>query len=588
MKKNRNKKIKKYTLKQAMQTVTGRILLLIATMVIPVNLISLFFLNANYLNTRHRVESEIDDSLNQASSNLQSELMTMKKRMLYNTFVMNEIVELKEKEILDSTRRYNNISQISSELKKMQIVQKQIKMVYYYFEPSDLFVAYGDIGISYSSKDKLIHELHSDPLDETSLWRVMEMDGIPMLVNTNRLHGMDYGMLLQLNMTSSYFDEFTENEDRTFFLGNEDGTVLSQDGVEFLKSKGLSFSDLENSRRYYLAKSAVKTSGLYLYEAISYREIDGIAGYTGRIILLLLGLFTIAVIPMLIFFIKRLVINPLENLNDAMDIIESGDPEYRLTEEVRGVEFQHIHQNFNAMLDQLENLKIEMYEKDIAEKDVRLAYLSHQIQPHFILNALNILYSYEPEEYALSQKMIMCISKYFRHIVYANDKFVSLKSEMDHVANYFEIQKARFPDLFYSIVEYDEDLAEALIPPLVIQTFAENSIKHSLKIGNRITIYLIAEKHMNADGEDMIRIRLADTGEGISDEIIREIDAFMETGEYQEHLGVGIQNTIERFRVIYHDRASLRFWRDPNYQGTNVEIMLPLHYKGENIEHEKF
>ncbi len=55
-----------------------------------------------------------------------------------------------------------------------------------------------------------------------------------------------------------------------------------------------------------------------------------------------------------------------------------------------------------------------------------MRFLSQQIQPHFILNAMNILYSYEKEEYPLIQKMILCLSKYFRYVVNANTDFVKL------------------------------------------------------------------------------------------------------------------------------------------------------------------
>lgn len=136
------------------------------------------------------------------------------------------------------------------------------------------------------------------------------------------------------------------------------------------------------------------------------------------------------------------------------------------------------------------------------------------------------MYSYEQEEYPQIQKMILLLSEYFRYIVNANSDFVTLGEEMNHIHNYFDIQQVRYPETFFSMVEYDEEIEECLVPPLLIQNFAENSVKHSIKIGNHIDIFVIAQKL----DEKHIRIRMLDTGEGINEEVIRKIECFRETG----------------------------------------------------------
>lgn len=114
-----------------------------------------------------------------------------------------------------------------------------------------------------------------------------------------------------------------------------------------------------------------------------------------------------------------------------------------------------------------------------------MRYLSQQIQPHFVLNTLNILYSYEPEEYPLIQKMILCLSKYFRYIVKVHSDFVELSQELAHIKNYFEIQEARYPEQFDYYVESEEGMDDLLIPPLLIQNFTENSIKYAIDMEKR-------------------------------------------------------------------------------------------------------
>lgn len=121
------------------------------------------------------------------------------------------------------------------------------------------------------------------------------------------------------------------------------------------------------------------------------------------------------------------------------------------------------------------------------------------------------------------------------------------------------------------MVEYDEEIEECLVPPLLIQNFAENSVKHSIKIGNHIDIFVIAQKL----DEKHIRIRMLDTGEGINEEVIRKIECFRETGQYQKGLGVGIQNAIERLKVLYGVETSFEIARDEPH-GTRITIVLPI------------
>jgi len=243
------------------------------------------------------------------------------------------------------------------------------------------------------------------------------------------------------------------------------------------------------------------------------------------------------------------------------------------------MEFTQINKSFNRMMDQVSDLKIHVYEVQLEKQQIKMKFLSQQIQPHFILNTLNILYSYEQEEYPLIQKMILLLSRYFRYIVNANSDFVTLKEEMDHIRNYFDIQQVRYPETFFAMVEYAEEIEDCLVPPLLIQNFAENSIKHSIRIGNHIDIFVIAQKY----DEEHLRIRMLDTGEGINETTLKKIKLFQETGEHQPGLGIGIQNAIERLKVLYGLNTSFEIGRDEPH-GTRISIILPIHHAEDEDE----
>ena len=162
---------------------------------------------------------------------------------------------------------------------------------------------------------------------------------------------------------------------------------------------------------------------------------------TSGILFAIAILTVILVIPLLILSINRQISQPLHRLITGIKHIEQGDLDYRIEAGNAGSEFEIINQNFNRMMNQVKNLKIDVYEKELERKQVKLRFLSQQIQPHFIMNAMNLIYSYEPDEYHLIQKMVINLVKYFRYIVKNDHTFVELKQELDHIDNYFEIQK---------------------------------------------------------------------------------------------------------------------------------------------------
>lgn len=293
-------------------------------------------------------------------------------------------------------------------------------------------------------------------------------------------------------------------------------------------------------------------------------------------LLQILSICTLAAVPIIIIALRKWMIIPLGQLSEAMDKVEQGNMDFRIVEISSGSEYEQINRHFNQMMDEVEELNDKILDEQLKKKDIQMQFLSQQIQPHFILNAMDIIYSYEPEEYPLIQKMILCLSRYFRYVVNAGKDFVELSQEMEHINNYLDIQHERYPDVFYSNVEYEPEIADCLVPPLLIQSFAENAIKHSINIDNKIDIFIVGQK----TDDHRVRIRLLDTGDGISDVTLQKIEDFRRTRTYQEGLGIGIQNAIERLELKYGENSELNISRiEPH--GTQIEIIIPLIRKGD-------
>jgi sensor histidine kinase YesM len=277
-------------------------------------------------------------------------------------------------------------------------------------------------------------------------------------------------------------------------------------------------------------------------------------------------------IPIIIIIINRQVIRPINALLKAIRHINQGDLDYRIQEEAKTSEFYKINSNFNGMMNQIKALKIDVYESQIEKQRIKIEYLNHQVQPHFILNTLNIVYSYEKDEYDLIQDMIMNLIKYFRYIVRVNASFVILNFELDYIQTYLDIQQIRYPNSFSSDIYCDEALKKCLIPPLMIQNFVENAFKNAFDLDQpfRITVEIFEIEH------EQIQIIISDTGQGFSPEVLKAINNFTHDKKSLNNLGVGIQNTMERLKYLYNTDPKIMFSNREN-GGAVVTIILPKH-----------
>ena len=128
-------------------------------------------------------------------------------------------------------------------------------------------------------------------------------------------------------------------------------------------------------------------------------------------------------------------------------------------------------------------LKInDRWKKSSSEKLIsELSYLKAQINPHFLFNTLNSIYSLAIEKSEHTATAIVTLSGMMRYTISETvEKFVSLEKEMNYINSYIELQKLRLGDT--AIVNYivDGDISDKTIAPLVLIPFIENAFKHGV------------------------------------------------------------------------------------------------------------
>ncbi len=402
-------------------------------------------------------------------------------------------------------------------------------------------------------------------------WRLVDI-GSGYIVRIGRYNGSYFGAWVSLTKLDSDWLLDRQNLMPSSFLTNEPN--LQADGPGVLYS--VVDAGFATAQRFFqggdrIYRSAAGTTRLSLGFRMSRNEVLSHLPLATRAIFAVTLLAFLAS-PLLVMLLYNSAGKPLRTIEAAMERIGGGDKRFRIPDQSRSyeTEFDRLGRRFNRMLDDLDELDRTLYQAKTREQKIKMKYISQQIRPHFILNALNLLYTYGPDEYERSQRMTMCLSEYFRYVVNLHQDLVELEKEFLHMRNYLAIQQERYPERLSYSVEWESRTKDCLLPPLIVQTFVENSIKYGLKDAGKTDIYVLAR-----EVDDQLLLTVGDTGNGMPEDLLRRVREFLATRVYQDDLGIGIQNAVERLDLQYGERTDIRI-ENQEEGGIQVEIRLPI------------
>lgn len=304
-------------------------------------------------------------------------------------------------------------------------------------------------------------------------------------------------------------------------------------------------------------------------------QILGNLPYLRRIVTII-SIGAVILVPLCLLLLRKMVLRPLNRIMAAMRRIGDGNLNARIEPFPTSDEFRMVNHTFNGMMEQIQELRIHVYEEQLNKQKAELQHLQLQINPHFFMNSLNIIYNLAlVKNYALIQEMAISLVQYFRYMFRSNLTFLPLKDELQHIRNYIRIQELRFPDQLAFEISAPEFLLSARIPPLVIHTFVENSIKHAVSSEGPVAIAVRVDLDDNREAP-MIVLVVRDWGSGFTEEVLREIRAGNRIVDAQGGEHIGIWNVRRRLGLLYGDLAHIQFTNAPE-GGAEVRMRLPLH-----------
>ena len=179
-------------------------------------------------------------------------------------------------------------------------------------------------------------------------------------------------------------------------------------------------------------------------------------------------------------------------------------------------------------------------------KNAELTALKAQMNPHFIFNALNsIQHSIVTNNTEDAYRFLSKFSKLIRNVLdSSSEQLIPLRSEIETLSLYVEIESKRFDNSFNFSVELEDNGFNPeiiLIPPMILQPIIENAIWHGLmpKEGEKqlsVKFCILSDSRINCTISD----------NGIGRERAKDIKAAKE----KTHKSKGISNIMDRVKLL--------------------------------------
>jgi LytS/YehU family sensor histidine kinase len=203
-------------------------------------------------------------------------------------------------------------------------------------------------------------------------------------------------------------------------------------------------------------------------------------------------------------------------------------------------------------------LQTQQLDRERAEKlaaETQLSSLAARIQPHFLFNTLNSISALVREDPSRAEGLIEKLASLLRCSLDGGEK-VPLEKELQLVADYLEIQQARFGNrLRYDLPS--DVIIDATLPPFAVQSVVENSLKHvAARRSEGVRLDVRATKSNGA-----LLIDITDDGPGFSEDAMRA--------------GHGLDNLHRRLQALYGEEGRLEFLRHPDRMTVRVRVPMP-------------
>jgi sensor histidine kinase YesM len=196
----------------------------------------------------------------------------------------------------------------------------------------------------------------------------------------------------------------------------------------------------------------------------------------------------------------------------------------------------------------------------------KLRYLRAQLNPHFLFNTLNSIYSLSLQRSERTPEVVIKLADIMRYLIYeCNEEKIPLDKEIEFIRNYIDIEKIRYKaDIRFTV---EGNTSGVMIEPFLFISFIENGFKHALD---------------NSFAEPFIYITLKVEQGQIVLNVINSTNADLESQAKRRMAGKGLANSRSILELLYPDAYELDIIQTEKEENRNSQ--LRLHNARERLE----
>ena len=189
----------------------------------------------------------------------------------------------------------------------------------------------------------------------------------------------------------------------------------------------------------------------------------------------------------------------------------------------------------------MQYLEVLVAKRDAARNE--LSALKAQINPHFLFNNLNTIYSMASKKDERTADVVLKLSDFLRYVLYdTSSETIPLEKEVGIIQTYVDLQKERVnPEITQVVLTTEGNFNDVNVAPLLLLPLAENCFKHGIGKGNGTILITIGYdgKQLHFRTENKV--------------------ALGEKTNVEENGGIGISNVEKRLHLIYPENHSLKY-----------------------------
>jgi len=190
------------------------------------------------------------------------------------------------------------------------------------------------------------------------------------------------------------------------------------------------------------------------------------------------------------------------------------------------------------------------------KKEIELKFLKSQLNPHFLFNSLNSIYSLSTIKSDDAPEAILKLSDLMRYMLEeSSGEKVLLSKELNYISNYFDLQSIRIENSTHVTLAINGEVSSQKIAPLLLISYIENAFKFGT----------------DKNGNTFINISIS------VDDNILEFKCENVIGDaplLSKKVGIGIKNTKKRLKLLYADKHSLLVETKDNKFVVNLNLNL--------------